>query len=204
MPLSRLFALLLFMLAGAGVSGQARAETAVFAGGCFWCVESDFDQISGVTSTVSGYVGGTLRNPTYKQVSAGGTGHYEAVQVTFNPAKVSYEQLVDAFFHSVDVTDAGGQFCDRGASYRTAIFAQSDEQKKVAENVKARTAKALGRNIVTPIKSAATFYPAEDYHQNYYRKNPVRYKYYRYSCGRDKRVKALWGKDAYKGIPGHS
>lgn len=204
MSVSRLFLVLgLFILAGS-LNGRAQAETAIFAGGCFWCVESDFDQVPGVTGTTSGFIGGTLDNPTYKQVSAGGTGHYEAVKITFDPARVSYEELVNAFFHSVDPTDAGGQFCDRGKSYRTAIFAQNAEQKKAAAAVKAQAAKELGRSIVTPVNGAATFYPAEGYHQNYYKKNPLKYKYYRFSCGRDSRVKEVWGKRAYQGIAGHS
>lgn len=186
------------------VSARAQSQTAIFAGGCFWCVESDFDKIPGVTSTTSGYIGGTLDNPTYKQVTAGGTGHYEAVKITFNAAKVSFDQLADAFFRSVDPTDAGGQFCDRGKSYRTAIFTQNEEQKAAAKAAKQRAAKALGRSIVTPINGAATFYPAEGYHQDYYKKSPLKYKYYRFSCGRDAKVKQVWGKHAYDGIPGHS
>ncbi len=182
----------------------AETETAIFAGGCFWCVESDFDKIDGVLETTSGYTGGRTENPTYKQVSAGGTGHLEAVEVTFDPAKVSYEELLTAFWHSVDPTDAGGQFCDRGESYQTTIFATTPEQLKEAKASKAALAKSgeLSAQIVTPVRAASTFYDAEDYHQDYYQKNPVRYKFYRYRCGRDQRVKQVWGPNAYKGIPG--
>ncbi len=182
----------------------AKPETAIFAGGCFWCIESDFDKIDGVLETTSGYTGGRSANPTYKQVSAGGTGHIEALEVKYDPAKVSYEELLTAFWHSVDPTDAGGQFCDRGESYQTTIFAVTPEQLKAAKASK----KALGKSgelrnpVVTPIRTASEFYDAEDYHQNYYEKNPLRYKFYRYRCGRDQRVKQVWGANAYKGIPG--
>ena len=178
-------------------------KTAIFAGGCFWCVESDFDQIDGVVETISGYIGGTLENPGYKQVTAGGTGHYEAVKITYDPAKVSYEALLSAFWHSVDPTDAGGQFCDRGESYRTAIFATDEAQLAAAEATKAEVAKDLKTDIATAVLKAPTFYPAEGYHQDYYEKNPIRYKYYRYSCGRNARVKDLWGDKAYTGIKDH-
>ncbi|MFS8180298.1 peptide-methionine (S)-S-oxide reductase MsrA [Pseudovibrio denitrificans] len=182
----------------------AKTETAIFAGGCFWCIESDFDKIDGVLETTSGYTGGRTENPTYKQVSAGGTGHIEALEVKFDPAKVSYEELLTAFWHSVDPTDAGGQFCDRGESYQTTIFATSPAQLKKAKASKKALEKSgeTNRPIVTPIRTASTFYDAEDYHQNYYEKNPIRYKYYRYRCGRDQRVKEVWGPNAYKGIPG--
>jgi peptide-methionine (S)-S-oxide reductase len=186
---------------------SARAETAIFAGGCFWCVESDFDKVPGVTATVSGFTGGSLANPTYDDVKAGGTGHYEAVKITYDPARVSYEELVYLFLRSVDPTDAGGQFCDRGDSYRTAIFA-SGKQKAVAEKVKAEAAAALGRKIVTPVLGQAKFYPADAYHQDYYLQSDVvltragpkskknAYKFYRKACGRDARVRELWGQDA--------
>ncbi len=170
-------------------------EVATFAGGCFWCVEADFDKVPGVVRTISGYTGGHLKNPTYKQVSAGGTGHREAVQVFYDPKKVSYEKLLDVFWHSVDPTDAGGQFCDRGTSYETAIFANSPEQRRLAEASKQKLEKsgALNKPVVTPIETAGEFYPAEDYHQDYYKKNPLRYKFYRYSCGRDARLVEVWG-----------
>ena len=183
---------------------SAEPAIAIFAGGCFWCVESDFDQIDGVVETVSGYIGGTLENPGYRQVSAGGTGHYEAVKITYDPAKVSYEALLTAFWHSVDPTDAGGQFCDRGESYLTAIFATDEAQLEKATAAKAEIAKDLGADIATAVLKAPTFYPAEGYHQDYYEKNPVRYKYYRYSCGRNARIKDLWGDKAYLGIKPHT
>jgi methionine-S-sulfoxide reductase len=180
---------------------SAAERTAIFAGGCFWCVEADFDKLPGVTATVSGYIGGTVPNPTYKQVSAGGTGHYEAVEVHYDPAKVSYETLVGYFFRSVDPLDAGGQFCDRGDSYRTAIFTDGPEQAKAAQAAKAAAGAELGRKVATVISPASTFYAAEDYHQNFYETNPVRYKYYRFRCGRDQRVQQLWGESAHKAGP---
>ncbi|WP_029058455.1 peptide-methionine (S)-S-oxide reductase MsrA [Stappia stellulata] len=183
-------------------AAAADEQTAIFAGGCFWCVESDFDKIPGVLQTVSGYTGGTLDNPTYEAVTKGGTGHYEAVRITFDADTVSYAELVAALFRSVDPTDAGGQFCDRGPSYRTAIFATDDDQRRVAERAKAQAADRLDTEIVTPVLDAATFYPAEAYHQDFYEKSPTRYTYYRWSCGRDETVKRVWGKDAFKGIPG--
>lgn len=187
-------------------AGQASAEelkTAVLAGGCFWCVESDFDQIPGVVETVSGYTGGTTDAPTYKQVTAGGTGHREAVKITYDPSLVSYEQLLTAFWSSVDPTDAGGQFCDRGESYETAIFVGDADERQIAEASKMAAGEALGREIVTPIEEAGPFFPAETYHQDYYLKNPVRYNYYRWSCGRNQRVEEVWGDRAYEGIPKH-
>lgn len=191
-----------------GAPSLAAAETAIVAGGCFWCVESDFESVPGVSSVVSGYTGGTTKNPTYKQVGKGGTGHYEAVEIRFDPAKVSYAKLMELFFRSIDPTDAGGQFCDRGESYRTAIFVKSAAQRAEAEKAKAAAAAALGRKIVTPILDAGTFYKAEGYHQDYYkgssivltRRGPKRqseaYKFYRDACGRDQRVKQLWGASA--------
>jgi peptide-methionine (S)-S-oxide reductase len=169
---------------------------ATFAGGCFWCVESDFDKVPGVVRTISGYTGGLLKNPTYRQVSAGGTGHREAVQIFYDPNKVSFENLLDFFWRYVDPTDGGGQFCDRGRSYETAIFANSPVQRRLAEASRLKLEKSgvLGKPIVTPIETAGAFYPAEDYHQDYYKKNPLRYKFYRYGCGRDARIREVWGK----------
>jgi peptide-methionine (S)-S-oxide reductase len=168
---------------------------AIFAGGCFWCVESDFDRVPGVISTTSGYTGGKTPNPTYEQVSSHTTGHAEAVQVVYDPAKVSYEKLVDYYWHSIDPTVKDQQFCDHGTPYRTVIFVQDAEQLKIA--TASRTAleksKPFKEPIVTEIVMASTFYPAEEYHQDYYKKNPIRYQYYRSSCGRDARVKQLWG-----------
>jgi len=174
----------------------ATKALATFAGGCFWCVESDFDKVDGVLSTVSGFMGGTTPNPSYKLVTAGGTGHYEVVQITFDPAKVSYKQLVDHFWRTVDPYDDGGQFCDRGDSYRTAIFAHTPEQKAIAEASKAELGKSgpVKEPIVTAVRDAGPFTAAEDYHQDFYLKNPVRYKFYRYGCGRDQRIQAIWGK----------
>lgn len=153
----------------------------------------------GVVETISGYTGGTTDNPTYKKINAGGTGHYEAVEITFDPAKVSYEELLVAFWHSVDAVDAGGQFCDRGDTYLTAVFA-NDGQIELAEASKVEVAKELGQKIATEILPVAEFYPAEDYHQNYYKLNPARYNFYRFSCGRNKRVDQLWGDNSYLGI----
>jgi peptide-methionine (S)-S-oxide reductase len=183
-------------------AAQNNQEVAIFAGGCFWCVESDFDTVAGVLSTVSGYTGGTVKNPTYKTVSAGGSGHLEAVKITFDPKQVSYAKLLYIFWRSVDPTDGGGQFCDRGDSYKTAIFTTSEKQLKTAEMSKAalEKSKVLKATIVTPIVQASAFYPSEDYHQDYYKKNPIRYKFYRYRCGRDLRVERLWGNQAHSGI----
>ena len=183
-------------------------ETLTLAGGCFWCIESDFESVAGVTEVVSGYTGGTLENPTYKQETRGGTGHYEAVQIMFDPSKVSRDELLEKFFRSVDPTDAGGQFCDRGESYRTAIFVSNKAQKSSAEKAKTDAANALNQEIATPILQATPFYEAEGYHQDYYkgtkivltRFGPKRqseaYKAYRNACGRDQRVKQLWGSAA--------
>ena len=184
-------------LPGAGsASAQSRAGTAaaVFAGGCFWCTEADFEKVPGVLSAVSGYTGGRTANPTYEQVSAGGTGHYEAVRVTYDPRRVSYAQLVRHYFGTVDPLDNGGQFCDRGESYRTAIFTANAAERRIADAERTRVNGQLRRKVATPLLNAGAFYPAEGYHQDYYKKNPVRYKYYRYRCGRDARLKEVWGK----------
>ena len=171
---------------------------AIFAGGCFWCVESDFDKVDGVLSTTSGYTGGTVPNPSYQQVSAKNTGHAEAVEIVFDPKRVSYEKLVEHFWRTTDPTTKDRQFCDAGTPYRNAIFALDDAQLKIALASRA----ALEKNkpfkapIVTEIVPAGAFYPAEDYHQDYYKKNPVRYQYYRSGCGRDARLKELWGSAA--------
>ena len=172
--------------------GQA---VATFAGGCFWCVESDFDKVPGVTATISGYTGGRTVNPTYEQVSSGSTGHAESVQVYYDPKKVSYDKLLDVYWHSIDPTTKDRQFCDAGTQYRTAIFYANEDQRKVAEASKARIEKEkpFKAPIVTQIVMAGPFYPAEDYHQDFYKKNPVRYQIYRTGCGRDARLKELWG-----------
>lgn len=188
----------LFVL-GLGTTSQAQeTETAIFAGGCFWCVESDFDHVDGVLETVSGYAGGTIDNPTYENHPD----YIEAVKITFDPSVVTYDEMLTAFWHSVDATDDGGQFCDRGHSYITTIFAENDAQRKAAEASKMAVAAdlAVDGEIVTPIVDATTFYDAEDYHQDYYNKNPVQYNYYRFACGRNGRVDKVWGSDSYKGI----
>ncbi|MEO8249990.1 MAG: peptide-methionine (S)-S-oxide reductase MsrA [Burkholderiales bacterium] len=178
----------------------AKTATAVFAGGCFWCVESDFDKVEGVISTTSGYTGGRTTNPTYEQVSHTDTGHAEAVKIEFDPSKVSYKKLVDHFWRTIDPTVKDRQFCDAGHSYRSAIFAQDAEQLKVAQESEAEIEKTkpFKAPIVTEIVMGTTFYPAEEYHQEYYKKNPVRYNFYRYNCGRDARLKELWGDQAAK------
>lgn len=174
---------------------QTQYATATFAGGCFWCTEADFDKVEGVISTTSGYIGGTVAKPTYEQVSAGRTGHTEAVQVVFDPARVSYEKLVNYFWRTIDPTVKDRQFCDAGPQYRSGIFTHDAEQKRIAEASKAalEKSKPFKAPIVTEITPATTFYPAEDYHQDYYVKNPIRYGYYRGGCGRDARLKELWG-----------
>ncbi|MDQ3556455.1 MAG: peptide-methionine (S)-S-oxide reductase MsrA [Gemmatimonadota bacterium] len=179
-------------------SATGQQAVATFAGGCFWCMEPPFDRMDGVISTTSGYTGGRTANPTYKQVSAGGTGHAEVVRVVYDPSRVSYEQLLHVFWRNVDPLTANAQFCDRGDMYRTAIYVHGAEQRRAAEASK-RSLEAAGRlpgRIVTEITDATTFYPAEEYHQDYYTKNPVRYKYYRTTCGRDRRLKQLWGAEA--------
>ena len=196
-----LAAVLVFV--GAPALAQERAE-AIFAGGCFWCIEADFDQIEGVLETVSGYTGGDVEEPTYREVVAGGTGHREALRVVYDPEVVSYDELLTAFWHSVDPTDDGGQFCDRGFSYTTAIYVMSEAQRAAAEASKARVRRdlAVDAAIETPIVDAGAFWRAEEYHQNYYEKNPARYKFYRWNCGRNARVRAVWGETAFAGIPG--
>lgn len=184
--------------AAATVPAVASTAKATFAGGCFWCVESDFDKIPGVISTTSGYIGGKTVDPSYEQVSSQMTGHAEAVQIVYDPSKVSYERLVNYFWHTIDPTVKDRQFCDYGTPYRTAIFAHGDEQLKIAQASRAalEKTKPFKEPIVTEIVLASAFYPAEDYHQDYYKKNPIRYKYYRTSCGRDGRLEQLWGKQA--------
>lgn len=191
-------------MGGLSASAQSNAgdtKIATFAGGCFWCIESDFDKVPGVLKTVSGYTGGTTENPTYKTVTYGNSGHHEALQVTYDPKKVSYAQLLTVFWHSVDPTDGGGQFCDRGVSYETAVFVHDDEQRRLAEASKAQAMKDLGKPLATPVETAGKFYPAEDYHQDYHTRNPLRYKYYRWNCGRNQKVRKIWGDKAYTGIP---
>jgi len=203
-------ALIFAGISAAGVFAQTKQEKqpaatrpsttaiATFAGGCFWCTEADFDKVDGVISTTSGYIGGKTANPTYDSVSAGNSGHAEAVQVVFDPSKVTYSKLLEYYWRTIDPTTKDRQFCDSGSPYRTAIFTHDEQQRALAEASK----KALSNNkpfrepIVTEIVNATQFYPAEDYHQDYYIKNPVRYKFYRGNCGRDARLKQLWGAQA--------
>lgn len=190
--------LMLFIATGshaADTVDNANTATAIFAGGCFWCMEHPFDELDGVISTTSGYTGGHKQDPTYKQVSSGRTGHAEAVEIVYDPARVSYKELLERFWHNIDPTNANGQFCDMGTQYRSEIFYLDDTQKQQAEQSRAALMehKPFAADIVTAITAATTFYPAEEYHQDYYIKNPVRYKFYRYGCGRDKRLEQLWG-----------
>lgn len=187
----------LALVLGVTLSLPAVAQDAVatFAGGCFWCMEPPYDKLDGVKSTVSGFMGGHVDNPTYKQVVGGGTGHAEVVQVTYDPEVVSYEQLLEVFWRNIDPLDGGGQFCDRGDSYRSAIFAHSEAQQRAAEASKQALdgSKRFDAPVVTEVHPAGEFYAAEDYHQNYYQENPLRYSFYRSRCGRDARLEALWG-----------
>ncbi|MCT7376483.1 peptide-methionine (S)-S-oxide reductase MsrA [Chelativorans salis] len=200
----------LFFAVSFANSATAETKTAIFAGGCFWCVEADFDKVQGVLSTVSGYTGGETENPSYRNYESGG--HLEAVEIKYDDSQVSYEHLLDVFFHSVDPTDAGGQFCDRGHGYTTAIYALDDAQKKAAEEAKQAAEAELGQPVVTPIEPASAFWPAEDYHQNYYRSDERiltrfgfitkadAYNSYREGCGRDRRLNEVWGETALRGI----
>jgi|SRR5262245_441044 len=202
-PLMRRLAPLVLLAGMAAASAQmpspppgAKTAIATYAGGCFWCVEEAFEKVPGVISAVSGYTGGTVPNPTYEQVSSAATGHAEAVRVTYDPAKVSYEQLTDWFWRNIDPTQADGQFCDHGSSYRSAIFVHDEAQRKVAETTK-QALQASGRfkePIATQIVAAGAFYEAEDYHQDYYKKNPSRYRFYKFNCGRVQRLEQIWGK----------
>jgi peptide-methionine (S)-S-oxide reductase len=179
-------------------AGEPTPDTALatFAGGCFWCMEPPFDDLEGVVSTTSGYAGGRVKNPTYEEVSAGRTGHAEVIQVEYNPTVVSYRKLLDVFWRNIDPTAEDRQFCDRGSQYRSAIFYHDEAQRAAAEQSRAELERTMSFSdpIVTEIVALDEFYPAEDYHQDYYVKNPLRYKYYRYACGRDKRLQELWGK----------
>ncbi len=186
--------LLLGVLLAAGAAAQESTAKATFAGGCFWCVEADFDKVPGVLRTTSGYIGGRTTNPTYEEVSRGGTGHAEAVEIIFDPSKVSYEKLLDVLWHNIDPLAKDRQFCDGGDQYRSAVFYHDDAQKRAAEASKATVQARFKQTIATEIVPAGTFYKAEDYHQDYYLKNPIRYKFYRFNCGRDARLEELWGK----------
>ena len=181
---------------GSHANDGLQQAKATFAGGCFWCMEEAFEKIEGVVSAVSGYTGGQVENPTYEQVSAGGTGHTESIEVIFDPNKVTYKQLLDVFWRNVDPTTPNAQFCDHGKQYRTAIFYHDENQKQLIEESKERieTSKTFPESIVTEIAPASAFYSAEEYHQDFYTKNPIRYKYYKWNCGRTKRLEQLWGK----------
>jgi peptide-methionine (S)-S-oxide reductase len=190
----------------APATAQSTAEkpahaVATFAGGCFWCVEADFDKVKGVISTTSGYTGGTVANPTYRQVSGGGTGHAEAVKIVYDPAQVSYEKLLQVFWHNIDPLAKDRQFCDSGTEYRSAIFVHDAEQRRAAEASKKaiETSGRFKQPIQTQIVDAGPFYDAEDYHQDYYLKNPSKYKFYRWNCGRDQRLQELWGSERGEG-----
>lgn len=195
-------------LALMATGAQAEIRKAVVAGGCFWCVEADFEKVQGVTDVISGFTGGTVEGPTYKQVVNGGTGHFEAVQITYDDAVISYADLMHKFLRSIDVTDAGGQFCDRGDTYRTAIFVATDAERATAEAAVAEATKVLGKKVVTPVLSAGDFWPAEEYHQDYYKSSDIvltrggpmqkknAYQFYREGCGRDARLAQVWGDQA--------
>jgi len=197
-PLFFLFSLLI-----TGGNAQARVETATFAGGCFWCMESPFEKMNGVIEVIAGYTGGHKANPTYEEVSSGTTGHVEAIQVKYDPSKVTYSQLLDVFWHQIDPTDSGGQFVDRGSQYRSVIFYNTEEQKRIAEQSKQALEKSgrFDKPIATEIIKATTFYKAEAYHQDYYKKNPIRYKYYRFNSGRDQFLKKEWADDKTAELP---
>jgi len=190
-------ALAWIVLAQAGALHAASSNTetakATLAGGCFWCMEPPYDELDGVLATISGYAGGKKKNPTYEEVSSGTTGHTEVVQVTYDPKKISYSKLLEVFWRNIDPLTPNRQFCDAGSQYRAAIFYHDESQKRLAEASKQAVAKRFKKPIVTEIVPAGEFYPAEDYHQDYYKKNPIRYKIYRYNCGRDERLEELWG-----------
>jgi peptide-methionine (S)-S-oxide reductase len=186
----------LLCLASVGAADAQELAKATFAGGCFWCMEPPFDALDGVVSTTSGYTGGQTANPTYEQVSAGKTGHAEAVEIVYDPRKVTYARLLEVFWRNIDPLTANAQFCDTGSQYRSAIFVHDATQRKLAEASKEAAAQRLKKPIVTEITAASQFWPAEEYHQDYYKKNPIRYKFYRTSCGRDRRLEAIWGPDA--------
>jgi peptide-methionine (S)-S-oxide reductase len=181
---------------GSLAAGESQYAKATFAGGCFWCMEEVYEKVQGVVSVISGYTGGPLANPTYEQVSAGGTGHTESVEVTYDPTKVTYQHLLDVFWHNVDPTTPNAQFCDHGSQYRTAIFYHDETQKRLVDESKqaVESSKSFPQPIVTEIVPTSIFYSAEDYHQDFYKKNPVRYKFYKWNCGRSQRLEQLWGK----------
>lgn len=181
------------LLTGGSMAGELKE--AVFAGGCFWCMESPFDKVSGVVATTSGYTGGHLAKPSYEAVSSGTSGHYEAIRIAYDPAMVSYEDLLRVFWKNVDPFDDGGQFCDRGPQYRAAIFAADDEERVAAKKSAREVETAKDQQVMTMILPRGEFFPAEEYHQDYYQRNPIRYHYYRTGCGRDRRLNQIWGKE---------
>jgi peptide-methionine (S)-S-oxide reductase len=195
MLIAEMLGLSVILIAATTAMAAINLEKATFAGGCFWCMEHPFDEIPGVVSVTSGYTGGQKKNPTYEEVSAGGTGHAESVQVVYDPARVTYEKLLNVFWHNIDPTSKDRQFCDSGRQYRSAIFYHNEEQHRLAMQSKSilEKNKTFKEPVVTGIVQATEFYPAEDYHQHYYKNNPIRYKYYRFRCGRDQRLKELWG-----------
>jgi peptide-methionine (S)-S-oxide reductase len=184
------------VLAQQPTAGSSSVAKAYFAGGCFWCMEEAFEKVDGVLDVVSGYMGGTVKNPSYEEVSAGQTGHAESVEVRYDPSKVTYTQLLEAFWRNVDPVTPNAQFCDHGSQYRAAIFYQGEAEKRVAEESKRaiEVTKRFSTPIVTQLTAASEFYPAEEYHQDFYKKNPIRYKYYKFTCGRAQRLESLWGK----------
>jgi peptide-methionine (S)-S-oxide reductase len=192
----RVIIAILLCLASVGAADAQELAKATFAGGCFWCMEPPFDALDGVVSTTSGYTGGHTANPTYEQVSAGKTGHAEAVEIVYDPRKVTYARLLEVFWRNIDPLTANAQFCDAGSQYRAGIFVHDATQRRLAEASKDAAAQRLQKPIVTEITAASQFWPAEEYHQDYYKKNPIRYKFYRSSCGRDRRLEAIWGPDA--------
>ncbi len=187
---------LIVMSHGSSAHDRSQHAKATFAGGCFWCMEEAFENVEGVVSVVSGYAGGQVENPTYEEVSAGGTGHTESIEVTYDPSKVTYEDLLDVFWRNVDPTTPNAQFCDHGSQYRTAIFYHNETQKQLIDESRERldASKTFPESIVTEVLPASAFYIAEDYHQDFYTKNPIRYKYYKWNCGRTRRLEQLWGK----------
>lgn len=197
-PVARV-ALIIAVALTSQVAAQDSVEYATFAGGCFWCMEKPFDHVDGVISTTSGFSGGHTVNPSYDEVSHGNTGHLEVVHVEYDPRVVSYEELLYVYWRNIDPFDAGGQFCDRGHTYTTAIFFHNDEQRRAAEAERRRMQRRFSRQIATDIREFEAFYPAEEYHQNYYQRNPVRYRFYRASCGRDARLDEIWGDEARGG-----
>ena len=187
------FLFLLSVTFSASASESAHEASAIFAGGCFWCMEPPYDRLPGVKSTISGYSGGQKKNPHYREVSSGSTGHYEVLQVTYDPNQVSYQQLLEVFWRNIDPLDGTGQFCDKGQQYQSAIFYGDEKERLAAQQSIAEITEKLGKPIATKLLPAAEFYPAEDYHQDYYLKNPRRYKFYRWNCGRDQRLEEVWG-----------